>query len=240
MVARGGEERSRPEDLRDEFEATHPLGETVTLRVRGGAIQGDLAVPSGSLGTVVFAHGSGSGRTSPRNRAVARELEESGFATLLLDLLTAEEASIDADTRRYRFDIPRLSDRLIAGIDAVSAWPGTAGHPVGVYGASTGGAAALIAASARPALVKAAVLRGARSDLAGPAVGRVHAPTLFLVGEFDPEIRRLNEDTRLEMSAPTELRVVPGATHLFEEPGALEAVAQHTREWFLRYLSGPA
>lgn len=215
----------------------HPLGEEVTLRVSGGAILGDLAVPSGAIGTVLFAHGSGSGRKSARNRQVARALEEAGIATLLLDLLTSEEAAIDEDTRRYRFDIPRLSDRVIAGIDALSAWPGTAGRPVGLYGASTGGAAALIAAAARPTPVRAAVLRGARSDLAGPAVGRVRAPTLFLVGEFDPEIRRLNEDTRSEMPAESELIVVPGATHLFEEPGALEAVALHATAWYRRYLA---
>ncbi len=207
--------------------------------MRGGEVQGELVVPSGAIGTVLFAHGSGSGRKSPRNRWVARELEASGITTLLLDLLTPDEAAVDAESHRFRFDIPRLADRLIHAVDAASAWPSTAGRPIGLYGASTGGAAALIAAASRPEWVRALVLRGARSDLAGPAVKRVRAPTLFLVGELDPDIRALNEDTGREMTAPTSIEVVPGATHLFEEPGALEAVGHRTREWFARYFSRP-
>ena len=231
---------SRPRRRAGDAPASPPRegspGELVTLSVPGGEICGDLVVPSGAIGTVVFAHGSGSGRGSPRNRWVARELEEARIGTLLLDLLTKEEAAIDAETYRYRFDIPRLADRLIHAIDAASTWPSTAGRPIGLYGASTGGAAALIAAASRPHLVHAVVLRGARSDLAGPAVHRVRAPTLFLVGDLDPEIRRLNEDTQEQMTARTELVVIPGATHLFEEPGALEAVGHRTREWFGTYF----
>lgn len=212
----------------------------VTLRVPGGEIHGDLTAPPGSRGVVVFAHGSGSDRTSPRNRAVARALEEAGFATLLLDLLTLGEASIDARTRQYRFDIPRLADRLTTAVDAASAWPEVADQPVGLFGASTGGAAALITAAARPDRVAAVVLRGARSDLAGAAARGVRAPTLFLVGALDPEIRRMNEATRREMAARTELVQVAGASHLFEEPGALEEVARRAREWFSAFLVSPA
>jgi putative phosphoribosyl transferase len=211
-----------------------PITELVSVVVPGGTILGDLTIPKDSVGTVVFAHGSGSGRSSPRNRSVARDLERSRVATLLIDLLTEEEAQVDAETRRYRFDIPRLSERLISVVDSLSRWRGTSEWPVGLYGASTGGAAALLAAAARPDRVRALVLRGARSDLAGPSVARVRAPTLFLVGALDPEIRTLNEETRAHMAAPTELHVIPRASHLFEEPGALEEVSRQTREWFLK------
>ncbi len=212
-------------------------GGSVRFEVPGGAITGDLTVPVGAIGIVVFAHGSGSGRTSPRNTRVARELERSRIATLLLDLLTGEESTVDAETRRYRFDVPRLATRLVAVIDALSQWGNTAELPVGLYGASTGGAAALDAAAARPLRVAALVLRGARSDLAGPTVYAVRAPTLFLVGELDPEVRRWNEETRSAMSAPTELQVLRGAGHLFEEAGALDEVAARTNAFFRTWLT---
>lgn len=212
------------------------LSKDVSVAVRGGTIRGDLALPPAALGTVVFAHGSGSGRSSPRNRWVASELQKAGIATLLVDLLTPEEEAVDVQTLRYRFDIPRLADRLVEVIDRLARWPETETGPVGLYGASTGGAAALIAAAARPGPVRALVLRGARSDLAGEVVERVRAPTLFLVGERDPEIRALNEASLARLAGAKELSVVRGATHLFEEPGALQEVARRTREWFLRYL----
>ncbi len=210
--------------------------EEIAIPVRGGEIVGDLAVPPGAIGTVVFAHGSGSGRFSPRNQSVAADLEAAGIATLLLDLLTGPEAEVDEETRQYRFDIPRLAGRLTEAVDRVAAQGPTAGKPAGLYGASTGGAAALITAATRPEAVRALVLRGARSDLAGPAARQVLAPTLFLVGEHDPIVRDLNEATRSEMPGPTELVVVPGASHLFEEPGALEEVSRRARDWFLRHL----
>ncbi len=215
------------------------LGEEITLPIPGGELRADLSVPPGARGIVLFAHGSGSGRKSPRNRWVAEELTSAGIGTLLVDLLTPREAEIDAGTRRDRFDIPLLADRLIGSVDRITAGRETAGKPVGLYGASTGGAAALLAAAARPGPVRALVLRGARSDLAGREVARVHRATLFLVGEFDPEIRTLNEHSLAELSVPRQLFVLPQATHLFEEPGALEAVSRHARDGLLRYL-GPA
>ncbi len=217
-----------------------PLGELVTFVVPGGEIWGDLARPSNFFGTVVFAHGSGSGRTSPRKRWVATELADAGIATLLLDLLTPTEAEGDQSTRRYRFDIPRLTERLIAVVDALATRAGTADKPIGLYGASTGGAAALMAAAARPSTIRAVVLRGARSDLAGPAVHRVTAPTLFLVGEFDPAVQEVNRSTFDEMRAQKRVDVVRGASHLFEEPGTLEEVARRTREWFQKYFLSPS
>lgn len=208
----------------------------VTIPVREGEIRGDLVVPPAAGGAVVFAHGSGSGRSSPRNRRVAFELQRAGLSTLLLDLLTDDEQRIDERTRQYRFDIPRLAGRLVEVIDRLGDWPGTRDRPVGLYGASTGGAAALIAAAARPEAVRAIVLRGARSDLADPDARRVRAPALFLVGELDPEIRALNQATCSELAGPNELVVVPRASHLFEEPGALEEVARLARDWFVRHL----
>jgi putative phosphoribosyl transferase len=213
-----------------------PLRTELTFPVPNGEIWGDLVLPFRAPGTVVFAHGSGSGRGSPRNRRVAMELEEAGLGTLLLDLLTPEEAEVDATSGRFRFDISRLAERLTAVVDALSVRSETAGTPPGLYGASTGGAAALLAAAARPEAVRAIVLRGARSDLAGPAVRRVRAPTLFLVGEFDPEVHAMNEASLLQLAGPKQLVVVRGASHLFEEPGALEEVARRTRDWFLKYF----
>lgn len=213
-----------------------PPRRELTLPVPGGSILGDLVLPRTARGIVVFAHGSGSGRGSPRNRRVAQELEEAGIGTLLLDLLTPEEAEVDATSGRFRFDIPRLAERLIAAVDDLGTRPESHRMAVGAYGASTGGAAALLAAAARPQAVRALVLRGARSDLAGPSVRRVRAPTLFLVGEFDPEVHAMNETSLSQLAGPKELVVVPKATHLFEEPGALEEVARRTRDWFVKYF----
>ena len=208
--------------------------EPVTIAAPGAEIHGDLTVPSEATGVVVFAHGSGSGRGSPRNREVARVLEGAGIGTLLLDLLSEKESVADAETGQFRFDIPRLSERVVAAVDALGGRSDLAGRPIGLYGASTGGAAALVAAGQRPEPVRGLVLRGARSDLAEDWAPRVRAPTLFLVGELDPDVRRWNEATRRRMSAANELRVIRGASHLFEEPGALAEVARATRDWFAR------
>ncbi len=196
----------------------------------------DLTVPDGTRGIVVFAHGSGSGRRSPRNRAVAGVLEVQGLATLLLDLLTGAEAAEDERTLTYRFQIPLLGDRLVAAVDWVFADPRLRSLRIGLYGASTGGAAALLAAAARPDVIRALVLRGARSDLAAGAFPHVKAPTLLLVGGLDPQILEIASETSRRLAAPHATTIIPQATHLFEESGALEAVAQHTANWFRRYL----
>nr|WP_285553906.1 alpha/beta fold hydrolase [Actinoplanes regularis] len=181
---------------------------------------------------VLFAHGSGSSRYSPRNRAVARELNRRGFATLLADLLAPEE-----DNRRRRFDIGLLADRLVGMIDWVGAHPATTGLPLGLFGASTGGAAALVAAAARPDDVRTVVSRGGRPDLAGPALIDVRSPTLLIVGERDEAVLELNEEARNTMRVHAELRIIPSATHLFEEPGALETVADEAGDWFAAFLT---
>ncbi len=200
------------------------------------ALPGTLEFPAtgAAEGVVVFAHGSGSGRHSPRNRQVAAALRHAGLATLLFDLLTEEEAA----DRHNAFDIGLLSRRLAAGVECVAAHEATAGLPVGLFGASTGGAAALVAAAERPETVGAVVSRGGRPDLAGEGhLGRVRAPTLLIVGGADREVLALNEWARARMSCPSELSVVPGATHLFEEPGALEQVAHLAAAWFVRWLA---
>ncbi|WP_034594048.1 dienelactone hydrolase family protein [Hamadaea tsunoensis] len=203
----------------------------------GAALDGDLDRPDGATGIVLFAHGSGSSRHSARNRAVAAELRRHRLATLLVDLLTAEEEVVDARTRELRFDIDLLADRLIGIVDWLGGQPETAALPVGLFGASTGAAAALVAAAERPLAVRAVVSRGGRPDLAGPAVARVAAPTLLLVGERDPEVLRLNEAAREALRCRTLLRVIPTATHLFEEPGTLEQVAALAAEWFGEQLA---
>jgi putative phosphoribosyl transferase len=197
---------------------------------------GTLALPDAATGVVVFAHGSGSSRTSPRNRAVAAELHRGQLGTLLLDLLTAEEERVDDETREHRFDIDLLAGRLVSAIDWLGAQRGTRGLPVGLFGASTGAAAALIAAAERTNDVKAVVSRGGRVELAGPALASVQAPTLLIVGEDDEFIVRVNDRALIQLRAEKKIHVVPGATHLFEEPGALDAVAQAARAWFQRHL----
>jgi putative phosphoribosyl transferase len=193
-------------------------------------------VPGPVRSVVLFAHGSGSSRHSPRNRAVAAELRAAGLGTLLLDLLTEREEREDAVTAEYRFDIPLLAQRLVAAIDWLDRHPETAGLPVGLFGASTGAAAALIAATERPERVYAVVSRGGRPDMAGDASRRVRAPVLLLVGGDDREVLRLNRQAAARLSAPHEVQVVRGATHLFQEPGALEQVAAAARDWFLAQL----
>jgi putative phosphoribosyl transferase len=210
----------------------------VRIDVGGVSLAGDLGLPAGpAAGVVLFAHGSGSSRHSPRNRAVAAALARAGFATLLVDLLTAAEEDVDRRTRELRFDLPLLARRLACCLDWLASDPGTAGLPVGLFGASTGGGAALLAAAERPADVRAVVSRGGRVDLAGPALPRVGAPTLLLVGERDEVVLELNRRAATALRAPHQLAVVPGAGHLFEEPGALAAVTEQAVGWFRRYLA---
>jgi putative phosphoribosyl transferase len=211
----------------------------VQIPLRDATLEGDLTVPPGALGIVVFAHGSGSGRFSPRNRAVAGALVEAGLATLLMDLLTAQEEKKDLrQGGRLRFDIPLLAGRVTGSIDWLSEREPLAGLPLGAFGASTGAAAALIAAAERPQRVGAVVSRGGRPDLAGEALTRVRAPTLMIVGGHDSEVIVLNQRAQELLGGESRLEIVPGATHLFEQPGALERVAALARDWFLERLAG--
>jgi len=210
---------------------------TATLFPTAGTeLEGDLTLPPGAHGIVLFAHGSGSSRHSPRNRQVAAELTGRGLGTLLVDLLTHAEEVDDARTRDLRFDIGLLADRLIGLVDWLAEHPETRSLPVGLFGASTGAAAALVAAAARPADVHAVVSRGGRPDLAGPALVQVAAPTLLIVGERDLPVLELNDQARAAMTVAAELRVVPGATHLFEERGTLDRVTELASAWFTQYL----
>jgi putative phosphoribosyl transferase len=199
------------------------------------AIVGDLRLPSAPRGLIAFAHGSGSSRHSPRNRLVADVLHQAGFGSLLLDLLTLDEERTDIRTRGLRFDIRLLADRLLSAMDELEHLSETA-LPLGLFGASTGAAAALIAAAERPSATQAVVSRGGRPDLAGAALPLVEAPTLLLVGELDDVVIGLNRDAAAEMRCPFEISIVAGATHLFEEPGALEEVAARSAAWFATYL----
>jgi dienelactone hydrolase len=210
----------------------------VEIPADGVVLDGDLTVPPDAHGIVVFAHGSGSGRFSPRNRAVANVLVQAGLATLLMDLLTAEEEAVDLRTRHLRFDVGLLGRRVIATIEWLAADATVTALPVGCFGASTGAAAALIAAAERPERVAAVVSRGGRPDLAGEALFRVTAPTLLIVGGNDIEVLRLNQQALAALAGEARLEIVPGATHLFEEPGALERVAVLARDWFVGHLGG--
>ena len=212
----------------------------VQIEARGALLRGDLAVPSEARGIVLFAHGSGSGRRSPRNRFVARRLYELGLGTLLFDLLTQEEETIDLATSHLRFDIWLLAGRLVEATDWVASTRTTRGLPMGYFGASTGGGAALVAAAELGEKVGAVVSRGGRPDLAAEALGRVKSPTLLIVGGLDHVVIELNRQALEQLSCEKELRIVPGATHLFEEPGALEQVAGLAGEWFKRHLGGRA
>jgi putative phosphoribosyl transferase len=213
-----------------------PGATDVVLPVDGAEVHGTLTCPDAACGLVVFAHGSGSSRFSPRNQHVAARFQRDGLGTLLFDLLTADEHARDQDTAQYRFDIPRLAVRLVQALDWANGHPATRGLPLGLFGASTGAAAALVAAAARPALVRAVVSRGGRADLAGDALAEVRAPTLLLVGALDTAVLSLNRGAARRLTAPWQLDVVPAATHLFEEPGALEDVADRAAAWFLRHL----
>ena len=203
----------------------------------GAALNGDLSVPPGARGLIVFAHGSGSSRHSGRNRAVAEALQRGQFATLLMDLLTEAEEVADVVTAEFRFDIPLLAGRVVAAIDWAKAHPQLASLPIGLFGASTGAAAALIAAAQRPEEVGAVVSRGGRPDLAGRALRKVKAPTLLIVGGRDDVVIELNRQAFALLGGAKRLDIVPGATHLFEEPGALEKVSQLALAWFAQSLS---
>ncbi len=205
-----------------------PAGDTL--------LRGDLVVPGSARGSVIFAHGSGSSRHSPRNRYVAEVLQQSALATLLMDLLTSDEEQLDLQTAHLRFDIDLLARRVAHAVEWLKGQPATASLGLGLFGASTGAAAALVAAAERPALVSAVVSRGGRVDLAGDALPNVRAPTLLLVGSHDEPVLELNREAMEHMRAPVDLEIIPGATHLFEEPGALAAVAERAARWFVRYL----
>jgi len=202
-------------------------------------LEGDLGLPLEPKGLVVFAHGSGSSRHSPRNQHVARILEQHGLATLLIDLLTAPEEAIDEQTAHLRFDIGMLATRLVAIVDWLRERPNTAPLPIGLFGASTGGGAALVAATARPHEIAAVVSRGGRPDLAGAALEHVTTPTLLIVGGLDRTVIQMNRDAMRKMPADVILQIVPGATHLFEEPGTLDQVASLAVSWFDRHLVKP-
>jgi putative phosphoribosyl transferase len=194
---------------------------------------GELNTPPGASGIILFAHGSGSGRLSPRNNQVANRFNQAGFSTLLVDLLTEEEAAKDEFTMEYRFDVQLLGSRLTLAADWLR---GMSKLPFGYYGASTGASAALISAAEKPELVTAIVSRGGRPDLAGPSLPNVKAPTLLIVGGLDYEVLEMNRSAQRQMKATTELKIVNGATHLFEERGKLEEVAKLSIEWFKKYL----
>jgi dienelactone hydrolase len=209
------------------------------VHVTAGAVtlDGSLGIPEEAQGIVLFAHGSGSSRHSPRNRYVANVLRGGGLATLLIDLLTAEEEAVDMQTAALRFDIDLLARRLIGATDWLAHYPPTQYLRIGYFGASTGAAAALVAATARPEAVAAIVSRGGRPDLAREALTKVTAPTLLIVGGLDHPVIEMNRAALAQLHVEKHLEIVPGATHLFEEPGTLERVAVLARDWFERYLT---
>lgn len=217
-------------------QAIRAMTESVLIPAAGVPLRGDLSIPHAARGIVAFAHGSGSSRHSPRNRYVAEILHERRLGTLLLDLLTDEEAVADAMTARLRFDITLLAARLMAVVDWISQCRDTRVLPVGLFGASTGAAAALVAAADRPAVVKAVVSRGGRPDLADDALRRVLAPTLLIVGGYDGAVIELNRAAMRQLTCEAALDIVPGATHLFEERGALDHVAELAGAWFQQHL----
>jgi dienelactone hydrolase len=218
--------------------STSPTYIDVSIAFEGLSLNGLLTVPEHAKGLVIFAHGSGSSRFSSRNRFVAEILNGAGIATLLFDLLTEEEEDIDQRTREFRFDIDLLTDRLIGVIDWVDRETATAALPIGLFGASTGAAAALGAAASRADKVSAVVSRGGRPDLALPHLAKVKAPTLLIVGGDDNVVIELNQQAAEQLQVEHRLDIIPGATHLFEEAGKMEQVANLASNWFLHYFSG--
>jgi pimeloyl-ACP methyl ester carboxylesterase len=216
---------------------TPPQRNESSIAVGDAVLKGWLEVPAGAIGIVVFVHGSGSSRFSVRNNSVAKFLREGHLATLLFDLLTSDEERIDSVTREYRFDIPLLSQRLSNAVDWLGKQAEAADLPVGLFGSSTGAAAALIVAARIPDRVSAVVSRGGRVDLAGDYLNKVEAPTLMIVGGVDYEVLKFNRAAREQVRGTSEIAVVEQASHLFEEPGALEQVASLTRDWFVKYLA---
>jgi putative phosphoribosyl transferase len=215
-------------------------GRPDTISVGGTDLHADVVVPDGAAGAVLFAHGSGSSRRSPRNRQVAAALNAAGLATVLVDLLTEQEEQRDARTRHLRFDIDLLSSRLLEVVAWLRSGPSTSGLALGAFGASTGAGAALEAAADQPAILRAVVSRGGRPDLAGDRLTSVLAPTLLIVGSLDHAVLELNRRALDRLAGVKELAVVPGASHLFEEPGTLEEVARLASGWFLRHLGAGA
>jgi len=212
-------------------------GRDVQIAGGGVLLDGDLTVPAHARGVVLFAHGSGSSRFSTRNRHVAELLQESGYATLLMDLLTPNEDDVDRYTAEFRFDIDRLATRLVDAVEWVAGEESTVGLPISIFGASTGGGAALVAAAEAPHRVAAVVSRGGRPDLAADALDRVEAPTLLIVGGNDATVLELNRTALARLHGTARLEVIPGATHLFEEPGALDEVSRHATAWIESYAS---
>lgn len=210
--------------------------QTVIVYAGRIALTGDLMVPANPRGIIAFAHGSGSGRLSPRNRAVAESLVTCGFATLLFDLLSREEEIAERDTRHHRFNIPLLAERLVGTVAWMARQEALANLPIGLFGASTGAAAALIA-STRSAGIGAVVSRGGRPDLAADALPLVRCPTLLIVGGADTQVIELNHQAMRRMRSPTRIHIVPGAGHLFEEPGAMQEVTIAAADWFQRHLA---
>lgn len=209
---------------------------SIRIPVNSLTLNGDLTIPADSQAVVVFAHGSGSSRLSPRNQFVARVLADAGLSTLLMDLLTPEEEKVDEQSHQLRFDIDLLAYRLVAAMNWLAIHPDTGHFRIGLFGASTGAAAALVAAAQRPARVDAVVSRGGRPDLAGAALAEVSAPTLLIVGGNDGPVIRMNQDAYGHLRTLKALEIVPGATHLFQEPGTLEQAAYLARDWFAQYL----
>jgi putative phosphoribosyl transferase len=212
----------------------------VQIQAGQAALSGNLHIPDGAAALVLFAHGSGSSRHSPRNQFVARTLNNAGLATLLFDLLTPEEESVDARTSEPRFNIGLLAERLVHATKWAKQQEQTRDLRIGYFGSSTGGGAALVAAAEIPQDVGAVVSRGGRPDLADEALPKVQAPTLLIVGGNDDVVIELNEQARDRMRCEVKLEIVPGATHLFEEPGALEKVAKLASDWFLLHAAGSA
>ena len=213
-----------------------PVAIQRAVHIPPDGVQGDLVIPERAFGIVIFAHGSGSSRYSSRNRYVAGALQQGGLATLLMDLLTPEEEQVDMRTGELRFDIPLLARRLVDATDWVASQPETRELNIAYFGASTGAGAALVAASGRPAAIGAVVSRGGRPDLAGESLPLVKAPTLLIVGSRDTQVIELNERAQRELRSDNRLEIVEGATHLFEEPGTLERVADLARSWFEFHL----
>lgn len=212
------------------------MSREVKIRADDIRLSGTLSIPEQARGIVLFAHGSGSGRHSPRNRQVAGALQEAGLATLLFDLLTEDEETVDIYTRHLRFDIGLLAQRLVAAADWLQELEETKKLKIGFFGSSTGGGAALVAAAVLGERVAAVVSRGGRPDLAGAALGEVRSPVLLIVGGLDDVVIKLNEEALAQLRCEKQLKIVPGATHLFEEPGALETVAETAAQWFGRFL----
>jgi dienelactone hydrolase len=221
----------------DQTFAREGVRQSVRITTGPVTLEGNLVVPKNARGVVLFAHGSGSSRHSPRNKAVAQTLLQGGLITLLIDLLSGDEEAQERSTRHLRFDIELLAGRLLAATDWLVQRAETRDLRIGYFGASTGAGAALVAAAKRPELAGALVSRGGRPDLAGPALGRVQAPTLLIVGGADLPVIAMNRDAFAQLRCQKRLAIVPGASHLFEEPGAMEQVAHLARDWFVEHLA---